>query len=67
MEGEPACDRVSLICPAIIWAEKELGRLRLAIRVNGLRWGATDEQIDALLYPEAIPDRSEQTNIPPKP
>lgn len=30
----------------------EIGRLRAIIRVNGLRSGATDAEIDALLYPK---------------
>ena len=31
----------------------ELGRLREIIRVNGLRSGATDAEIDAVLYPKS--------------
>jgi len=31
----------------------EIGRLRAIIRVNGLRAGATDAEIDALLYPKS--------------
>ena len=31
----------------------ELGRLREIVRVNGLRSGATDAEIDAVLYPKS--------------
>lgn len=30
----------------------EIQRLRTIIRVNGLRWGVPNSEIDALLYPE---------------
>lgn len=38
----------------------EIERLRAALRVNGLRWGCTDAEIDAVLYPSA----NEQTQEP---
>ena len=34
----------------LIAAEKEIGRLRTALRVNGLRWGFSDAEIDAIIY-----------------
>lgn len=32
-------------------AAAEIGRLRTALRVNALRWGHTDAEIDAILNP----------------
>lgn len=32
-------------------ADQEMGRLREALRVNALRWGATDTEINAVLHP----------------
>lgn len=29
--GQPNCNRDSLVCPAITWAEKEIGRLRASL------------------------------------
>lgn len=29
----------------------EIGRLREALRINALRWGFSDAEIDAILYP----------------
>lgn len=31
---------------------EEIGRLRTALRINGLRWGYEHEHVDAVLYPE---------------
>jgi hypothetical protein len=35
--------------PMMLEAADEIDRLRAAIRVNGLRWGFTDAEIDAVL------------------
>lgn len=35
-------------------AANEIGRLRAAFRVNMLRYGATDAEIDAVLYPNGV-------------
>jgi hypothetical protein len=34
-------------------AEADIGRLRAAIRVNALRWGYTDSEIDKVLAGDA--------------
>jgi hypothetical protein len=55
----PACDGYPGLsdflrrCGASLKAQQaEIGRLRVAVRVNALRQGATDADIDAALYPD---------------
>lgn len=37
-------------CPGACSTVAEIGRLRVALRVNGLRYGATDAEIDEVIY-----------------
>lgn len=40
-----------------VWElEREVGRLRAALRVNALRWGYDDKEIDKIIYPDGLKD-----------
>lgn len=45
----PATAEITKLVAAILWAEVEIGLLRTAFRVNMLRDGHTDAEIDAVL------------------
>lgn len=50
-EGEHGLQQFLMDCAdGLRWQRDEIGRLRVALRVNALRHGATDAEIDAVIY-----------------